>query len=153
MVRCTTVCPAVFCWYCAGDHDGYARSAPLRGQCCCRGGGTALFTPSVDIIHTITVNSNPIRLDTLIDAYGDPSDVLALRSTFVEPPDAEMVGYSVWILYRQYGLLIPVQDSGAIGPGTLLHTPRFLQQRPRGWQVTSKNVNYATLLHGPAISR
>jgi hypothetical protein len=96
------------------------------------GGGTALFTPSVDIIHTITVNSNPIRLDTLIDAYGDPSDVLALRSTFVEPPDAEMVGYSVWILYRQYGLLIPFQDSGAIGPGTLLHTPRFFAATPQG---------------------
>ena len=43
------------------------------------GGGIAAFTPTLGRITSITVDIDLIRLDTLMTAYGDPSDVIAVQ--------------------------------------------------------------------------
>ena len=92
------------------------------------GGGVAAFTPTIDRITRIGVDSTPIRLDTLMTAYGDPSDVIALRYLNFD----ETVTYSLWIVYRDRGLIMPVLSSNIIAPATMLGSPRFFEANPQG---------------------
>ena len=92
------------------------------------GGGIAAFTPTLGRITSITVDIDLIRLDTLMTAYGDPSDVIALQYLNFD----ETTSYTLWIVYRDRGLIMPVLSSNIIAPATMLGLPRFFEANSQG---------------------
>jgi hypothetical protein len=103
-------------------------------------GGEAFFTPTVDIITSTTPRITPIRLDTLIAAYGAPSDVLALEILVPQQPELEVLRYDLRLVYRHHGLVILVKpppftsrnEPVIIGPDTILFNPLFFPATPAG---------------------